>query len=295
MSIQEELLEKQIKEELERIDATKDLIKEPETHNNTMDSVQKDQVKEASQFSSLELEQMEKGWDPNHEGPNKVSAEEFKRVGEIIDAKRKASREAQLKSKEVEELTTTVRQLVEHNKLLAKTAQEQKLRELEVKKIESIQQGDVASVVAVEKEYEAIKAMNIVQDAPKVIPPSPEVQAFLDENASWVKGTSTEDIKMQNFLKAQVQFYMNTDPDIDEKVAITEIKGLLAAKFPDKFIVEKPKQSKVGVSTVSTSTSKGNAAVSLTLDERQLFESIRSVDNKFTIDQFNDMYLKHKK
>lgn len=289
MSIQEELLEQQIKEELAK-GTVNDLTKEQETHSNTVDSVSKDQLNNEKQYTTLELEQMEKGWDPDHEGSNKVSAEEFKRVGEIIDAKRKASREAQLKSREVEELTSTVKQLVEHNKLLAKTAQEQRLRELEVRKIESIQQGDVASVVAVEKEYEALKA-TIVPVAPAAAtPPSAEVQAFLDENASWVKGTSPEDIRMQNFLKAQVQFYMETDPDVNEGVAIKEIKGLLAAKFPDKFIVEKPKPSKVGVSTT-----KGTGTINMNLDERQLFESIRSVDKSFTVDQFNDMYLKHKK
>lgn len=285
MSLQEELLEQQIKAELEKIDTSTETVEAPAVTP----------AESKPQYNELELEQMEKGWDPNHEGSNKVSAEEFKRVGEIIDAKRKASREAQLKSREVEELTSTVKQLVEHNKLLAKTAHEQKLRDLEVKKIESIQQGDVASVIAVEKEYEALKAVAMVERAPAIVPPSPVVQAFLDENAAWVKGTNAEDIKMQNFLKAQVQFYMNTDPDIDEGVAIEEIKGLLAAKFPAKFAVEKPKSSKVGVSTVSGSTAKGNLSVNMTLEDRQLFESIKSVDSTFTVDQFSTMYLKHKK
>ena len=129
MRIEEEVLEAQIKAELEKDKPVEAVTEEATT-----------EVTEEKTYTELEVEQMEKGWDPNKE--DGVSAKEFKRVGEIIEAKRKASKEAQVKSKEVEELTQTVKQLVEHNKSIAKAAYEKAQKDLALQKMEKIQEGE---------------------------------------------------------------------------------------------------------------------------------------------------------
>ncbi len=245
-------------------------------------------------FTELEQEQMDKGWDPKH--PDGVSAKEFKRVGEIIEAKRKASKEAQVKGREVDELTKTVKQLVEHNKAMAKAAYEQKQKELSFKKMEKIQEGDVDAVFQIEAEQAALKP--VIADEPVVQQqqapePSAEIKAFQDKYKDYLTGTSAEARRVQSLVKGQVEFYMANNPDISDSVAIAEIEDMLGKVYPDKFGAEpKSKVSKVGSSSVS---SKKDSSVSMSTEDRILFESIKAVDSKFTIDDFSSMYLKNRK
>lgn len=259
------------------------------TSNDTTSEVQR-------QYTELELEQMEKGWDPNKE--DGVSAKEFKRVGEIIEAKRRASKEAQVKSKEVEELTQTVKQLVEHNKALAKAQEEKAKRELALKKMEKIQEGDVDGVLAIEQQQEELERASKPVQAPAVAPESEAVTAFKQKYADALTGTRPEDKRIQAMVEAQVKYYLANDPNIDEKVAIAEIEDLLGKAFPDRFETntpKTPKASKVGQSTASRSSGTSELVGNMSLDDRALYQSIRAVDPTFTVDQFATMYLKTRK
>lgn len=239
------------------------------------------------QYSELELEQMEKGWDPKKE--DGVSAKEFKRVGEIIEAKRKASREAQLKSKEVEELTKTVKQLVEHNKSVQKASYEQALRDLEAKKIEKIQEGDVSAVKAIEVQQENIKAQENaqqaqVQPAPQFTPDSEVVQAFKEECKLFLQGTTPSDLAMQAYVRMRAEDYMKNNPTVDESVAIESIKIGLREAFPHKF--ENVNKKKPALTATSTTSSKSATTVSvsrLSHEQRSMFEQIKHADPSYDL------------
>lgn len=250
-------------------------------------------------FTALELEQMEKGWDPYKEGG--VDAAEFKRVGEIIEAKRAASKAAKAARSEVAELTDTVKQLVEHNKKLALAAIEKQQKELALAKMEKIRDGDVDGVISIEQEQARLQAERQAQDsikAPEAVATeelSPEVISFRQKYDSYLTGTSEEAIAVQAVVKSKIEYYMKNNPNVDEKVAIRDIEETLSKVFPDKFEVKQP--SKVAkVSVGSQSKPSGNDfAANMSFEDKALYESVRAVDPTFSLEDFHKMYLKSKK
>jgi hypothetical protein len=294
MSIEEyrlALQAEEAKKELGVLDAVKT------EEESVINSPEVAEEKPQREFTALELEQMELGWNPDKEGG--VSAAEFKRVGEIIEAKRRASKEAQLKSREVQELTQTVKQLVEHNKAMALASLKAKNEELARLKMEKIQEGDVEAVLRIEQEQKLHEAANMAENTvnnPPVVEESEDVKAFKVKYDQYLKGSSEEDIEIQSIVRGKVEYLMKTNPNIDEKVAIQQIEATLAKRFPEKFdLGNKQRASKVSASTVSGKSVKSDLSANMTLEEKYLFESIRSVDKTFTLDNFADMYLKHRK
>ncbi len=293
MSIEQYRLELQAEQARKELAPKEETVQDVTTSEEVETESLESEAEPEREYTEVERDQMERGWDPNH--PDGVSAKEFKRVGEIIEAKRRASKEAQIKSKEVEELTTTVKQLVEHNKAMALAAMEAKNRDLASRKMEKIQEGDVEAVLAIEQEqkrYEAAARLEQAVPAP-VVEDSEDVRAFKTKYNQYLNGTSPEDKRIQSIVKSQVEFFMQTDPNVDEKVAIAEIESTLAKVFPEKFAAE-PK-SKVSKVAVSTTSGRGKSVPEMTLEDKYLFESIRTVDKTFTVDQFADMYLKKRK
>lgn len=249
-------------------------------------------------YTDIEVEQMDRGWDPNKE--DGVSAKEFKRVGEIIEAKRKASKEAYTKSKEVEELTMTVKQLVEHNKAMAQLAHKQALQQLDLKKMEKIQEGDVDGVFKIDNERAALQeaarqTLQVPQQEQQPTQDSEAVSAFKTKYKDALMGTTKEDKKVQALVKAQVQYYMENDPNIDEKLAISEIEEMLSKNYPERFMDKVAKTtSKVAVSTVTTKGASTDVSSKMSLEDKVLFEQIKAADPTFKLDDFAKLYLNGK-
>lgn len=294
-SVREDAFRAEIEAEMKAIDSGKDLQKEIETigkgvHTEAVDVADKavNEVKEATEeqtsskdervYSELEQEQMALGWDPNHK--DGVSAKEFKRVGEIIEAKRNASKKAQEAGKEVIELTKTVKQLVEHNKRVELAAYERAKQELATQKIQKIQEGDVEAVMALEVQQQQL-VQPVVEDKPqepgkKEV--SQEAKDFQEKNKSWMHGNTIDDRRMQMFLIEKIKDYekmQSLDPAFTDKEAITLLEEELHAKFPTKFNnPNKNKPSAVGVSTTSNKTNNSTFSD----DEKSTLLTLQRVD-----------------
>ncbi len=284
--VSEDSFRAQIEAELKALDNGKDLQKEidaihsPElvdidTKSELIDSdIKSNKVNvkaEESKYTEIELEQMQKGWDPKH--PDGVSAKEFKRVGEIIEAKRAAS-------KEVVELTKTVKQLVEHNKKVEVAAYERAKQELSLKKIEKIQEGDVDAVFALEQEQQklVVPVLEAPPEAPKGKEISADAREFQEKNKAWMQGTSLDDRRMQVFLVEKIKDYekmQSLDAGFSDKDAITLLEEELKAKFPSKFTnPNKATPSPVGVSTTSTTS---NPTV-FSSEEKSTLSTLQRID-----------------
>lgn len=245
-------------------------------------------------YTELEKEQMEKGWDPNH--PGGVDAKEFKRVGEIIEAKRKASKEAYTKSKEVEELTKSVKYLVEHNKAVEKAAYDKALRDLYNQKLEKIQEGDVAAVQEIERQQASLKP----PVEPEVESPvqtqsttedellkNPDVIAFREEFKSFLSGTSEVDLAVQGYVQAKANKFQSENPNIDPKDAISEIRKGLQTNFPSLF--KNPNKDKPAMteSSTTTGTASGTSSVSrLSFEQRAVLAQIQAADPSYKSSEF---------
>jgi hypothetical protein len=249
---------------------------------------------EERQFTELEIEQMEKGWDPN----GKYDAETYKKVGELIEAKRKASKHADVASKEVQELKSLVKQLVEDQRAAKKAMQEEKLHALHQAKLEKINEGDINGVLAVEQELEAVKLKVKEIEAPKQdaapAEEDPIVADWKEKNKSWLLEDSQDPAEqavreaMRAVVGARANHYMQQNPDIDPNIALQDIDKRLRTAFPQKF--EAPKAvSKVSISD-STPSKKGSTSMSkLDYDQRRQFESIKNVDPSYTIQEYMEL------
>ena len=250
--------------------------------------------KEERVFTEVEKEQMELGWDPDKTGSGAVSAEEFKRVGQIIEAKRAASKRAESANKEVEKLTKTVQQLVEHNKKVEKAAYEKAKRDLESRKEQLILEADVDGVRRIELEQqvidkniehiERIEQPQVQQEQQQL---SQEAKEYIDRNNFWLNGTSPEDKKMQIMTNKVIDYLKEAEPNISEKDAIAFIENELKSKFSHRFENDnKEKAPMVMKSTSSKGASASSSLSTLSRDERDSFLAIQKVDPSYTLKEY---------
>lgn len=258
--------------------------------NKSDESAEKSSENTEREYTEVEKEQMALGWDPHKTGPTAVSAEEFKRVGQIIEAKRAASKRADVAAKEVQELTKTVRALVEHNKKLELATFKRAIMELEAEKEQKISEGDVVAVKNIDLKLEAtVEASKQAEAIP--VPAEPQemteaASAYLDRNKFWLYGNSAEDKKMQLLTSAVVDYLKKAEPDISEEAAIQMIESEVKAKFPHRF--ENPNKDKApAVIPKSTGSAvKTQSLSALSPEDKAMFLNIQKVDPTYTIQEF---------
>lgn len=288
-----------LREELAREEAAKELASLNSQENSkevvsldTDSEVVSEDIKKP-EYSELELKAIDQGWDPEHTGDDFVSAKEYIRVGEIIEAKRKASKEAQELHKKLDEQNRTLQRIVEHNKAVEKATREATLRELEAERIKKIEEGDVVGVTALEAKRATIEAATTTQQESTSnfdIHPSdvPAVVKFKTDNRDWLVSSDPTDRLMQNYVAQKAQEFVRFNPNIDPETALSTIKQGLKETFPDKFKnPNKDKPALTGKSTVSSTVSKGDSSLSrLNTDMRLEFAAIQKVDRTYKLEEY---------
>lgn len=284
------MAEAELRQYTEQADDKKDVVEKTEAEHTK--NIVEDQNEER-QFSPIELEQMEKGWDPNH--PNGVSAEEFKRVGEIIEAKRKASKEAKSLAREVMELQKGMKQLIDHNKAVEKATYDRAMRELYERKLKLVEEGDVNGVMEVERQQASLTPP-IEIETPKdhsqytqeEINNNPSVIAFRDEFKDRLNGKDPADKAFQAFLQVRASEIQSSGKDIDIDEAINLLRDEIKAAFP--HITENPNKDKPPLtlrSTVSPTKAAAKPSISkLSFEQRATLAQIQAVDPTYSTDEF---------
>lgn len=293
--LKDELFAEQIKAALEEDKKVGNDVKEEGTSEQNVPT--SDLVPE---LSEEEKQAVEMGWDPNYEGPNPVSAHEFIRVGQLIEAKRDASKRAKAEALKVEELSRKMDILVEHNKKLAELQHRKELDALNAQRLQKIQEGDLEAVQQIER-----KQMETQAEFQKVATPSqnstyyhPSVLEWEKDNSFWLKSNDPNHLEMKQYLAAQAEYYNKYMPNIDPEVAVKKIDAALKAQFPDNYkkteevIAPKAHAPKIGASRSAKSSVSFS---SFSADEKILFEQVRRADPKFTPEQFSEMYLTKRK
>lgn len=277
----------QVEEEAKKLGLleTEENVPSGTNSENTNSSEQKQPERE---YSEVEKEQMALGWDPNK--PNGVSAEEFKRVGQIIEAKRAASKRADAASREVQELRKTVKQLVEHTRKLDQASYKKALEELKEEKREKILLGDADGVEELDLKEQILRESQKTAETQLQEPTveeelSEDTKAYVERNKSWLYGTSPEDIKMQVATQKFIEYLKITEPNITEPEAIKAIEENVKRNFSHRF--ENPNQDKpAAVMSSTSSSSSSKASPSLSVAERVQYEAIKKVDPSFTVDEY---------
>jgi hypothetical protein len=252
---------------------------------------QESDVVEEKVYTDVEKEQMEKGWDPTH--PNGVSAEEFKRVGEIIEAKRKASKRAKDAESKIDQLQQAVNQLLDHNKKVAQQTREQVYSELESKRVAAMQEGNVPEVYKIEQEQK--KLGNSPSDTPKSQQFTEAQYSFADRNKDWFNpDPQNEDlvIAVEHEYNKQMAIVKTKNLSLSEEEVLKKVEDNIKNTYEYKSKYGKTTKEKVDVPLVeppSSTSTKPTKTTVLSVDDRIQLQQIRLADPKFSEKDFLDM------
>ncbi len=253
----------------------------PEAETTSEDS--KDDL---SGYTDLEREQMEHGWDPKKVGG--VDAAEFKRVGEIIEAKRKASAEARELTKKLDDQDKKLSKVVKHFEDVEKAAYAKARAELQAEKDQKILEGDLAAVKNVELRQATMDATAPAKQeslTTQEMNDAPDIRAFKEEYKDVLVGTSDRDIAIQGYIQKRAQDFMTNNPNIDPKEAVDSIRAGIKKAFPDT----NHNKSKPAVAAASTTTGgvSGNYSLSrLDSTQRMVYEEIRRADKSYSVEDY---------
>lgn len=192
---------------------------------------------------------MENGWKPDGE----FTAAEFNRRGELFG-------KIHDQKKEINELKNSINELIKHNKQIEERTRQQTIQEMEAKKMEAVESGDVDTFKVYDAELKKVYNM----DAP-VKPKSdvtPEASSFMERNKDWFTNDTIEHYEMQQYAYAVDQFIHSQNPNIDHNEALKKIELEVHQRFP-KYFENKNKKAPpaVGGSTKGVSSSKSEGAV----------------------------------
>lgn len=236
------------------------------------------------QFTEVELEQMKMGWDPDKE--NGVSASEFKRVGEIIAAKRSASNEAKELREALANQDKKLSKVVKYYEDVEKAAYIKAKADLEAELENKVLEGDIQGVRAVKLKQDTLDSRQAQQQ--NVQQEAPEFVVFKDEFKDVLAGTSAVDIAIQGYISKRAADYQTSNPNIDPKVALDSIRAGIKEAFPQRYASVNPNQAKpakVSTSTVSSNTKQYSLAA-LDGEQRMIFDQIKKADPSQTVQKF---------
>ena len=270
-------------------EVTSDVIVEEEVvaeDTNEETTSRKVEVPTDREYTDLEKEQMEFGWDPHKE--NGVSAAEYKRVGEIIEAKRRASKEAKELRQALAEQDKKLTKVVKFYENLEADAYKKAKADLEAELDAKVLEGDVQGVRAVRLKQETLEARAAQERNTQAQQEAPEFVQFKEEFKDVLNGTSATDIAIQGYISKRAAEFQKTNPNIDPKIALDDIRKGIKEAFPQRYATTNPNQakpSKVATSTVSTNTKQYSLAA-LDVDQKLVFEQIKKADPSQTVEKF---------
>ena len=108
-------------------------------------------VPETKEYSDIERQAIDQGWDPNYEGDNKRSAREFVDRGELLG-------KIKSQSAEIKAVHKLAAELSQHNKNVQAAAYEQALRDLKDAKVKALDEGKHGKTLKLDDAIDQTKA-----------------------------------------------------------------------------------------------------------------------------------------
>lgn len=275
-----EEIQNELNAELERIAAktVKDDNKESLSHDLDTNT-EEDTVKTVDIDPFLD-EALKAGYDPEYKGANRKSPEQFVKDGSFF-------KKIEAQNKKIEELTSAVKQSLDHNSKLEKAAYAKALKDLESKKEDAILNGDLIKVRAIDVEQKAVHERMSSVPAPLKPELSQDLLDFQERNKEWFNKNSEENIEMleaADFIDRRIGAQLAAKGQrISQaehlKLVEDKIRKLYSHRFEN---VEQKKASLTSRSTTSDHTTSKGLASRLTDQQRNLVRIARSTGSKMT-------------
>jgi len=298
MSTNDKLMEelRQAQEEFKKMDSTAEVAEAESAETTESSSEVHTEQHSEPQYSEIEKQAIEQGWNPNYEGADKKSAEQYVKDGSFF-------RKIDAQKKEINELKDAFKQLSSHQKKVEKAAYEKALAEIKATRDAAIEVGDVVKVNALDDHIQQHKEniRRLEQETSTQQPQAPHQAAldFQERNKTWFgnfdknvdPNTLDEDGKANYRMTKAATTY---DEYLGMKVssgqlkmtpeeAIKAVEDFIKETYPDKF--KNPKKEAPQQVLTSTSHESGSAASKLTSRmtdrQKQQYKMFLSVDPKF--------------
>ena len=201
-----------------------ELSEELETNVETVGSP------EEGEYSEIELEAMEKGWNPEGvEGKRSLSAEEFLDRQPLYDKMHKLEKRLKEQAKAVEAIQ-------QHEKMVRERMHKDHLKELEKAKKEAYDEMDFEKADKISNEIVDAK-VEYEKESSKVVTPTQtpeEIQSTLQEWAEKNTWYNTDKV-MQRFALGEGNDYRALNPDATFEDVLSHIEKEVKKEFPEKF------------------------------------------------------------
>lgn len=235
---------------------------------------------EAPVEQSIEDQAKEKGWNPDYTGSNKVSAEEFMRVGSMIGRQKYLERQLDLISKQNQDMFKKFQDA-------EITGYKRAVEELKIQRREAVELGDVNRVDSITQQMDEYK-QTIATEEQKAKQNAVPIEAmdFINRNSSWFG----KDQRLTNLAMIKEKEYEILHPDKSR----VEVLQMVEDSMNVVRGVRKETPRPVAAPSRNAIPGGSNASVNdLSKDERDMYKaihtSLRGKDQKdFTVDKYID-------
>lgn len=281
------------KEDVSKTETT-ELDTKSDTESDSVDDTSTDQDSSESEhtkssetkYTEIELQAIEQGWNPDHKGPNKKTAEQFIRDGSFF-------KKIDEQKKEISELKSMVKQQLDHNRKVEQAAYEKALKDLQIAKYQAIQEGDVDTYNKVENQTKIVEQQLEQVKPAEPTPPgrSPELQAFLDNNKSWFNLETPENRRMAAMANSVFQIELEeanrTGRQINEAELLKKVEAEIKDTFKHRFEnANQKKPSLVTKGTVGSGQATKESISGLTKQQQEFIRKAKQIDPSFTADKY---------
>ena len=227
---------------------------------------------------SIEEQAKAKGWNPDHDGPNKVSAQEYMRVGSMIGRQKYLEKQLELISKQNQEMFKKFQDA-------EIKGYKRGIEELKIQRKEALELGDATRADAITQEMDEYKQTIAAEEAKaKQNQVPPDVLEFVTRNSEWFG----KDQRLTQLATIKEREYEIMHPDKSRHEILKLVEESINVVRGVKKETPRP------VAAPSRNAIPGTAATSmndLNREERDMYKTIHShlkgQDQKeFTVDKY---------
>lgn len=221
-----------------------------------------DKVTEPAGLNDVEIQASEKGWVPEKEWDGDPGewrpAKEFLDRGELMDRISSQTKQLTQYDSKIQQLESTVQQLAEHNKKIAKVEYDKAISDLKKQKADALDIGDHTTVVEIDDKMTDLKQSKQETETLEHAQPAgphPDVVSWMTEN-TWY----TSDMALRGAADAIANQFLSANPTLEStpSVVLKHVSEQLLKEFPEKFSSNRQRPSAT-VDTQTAGSTKGSS------------------------------------
>lgn len=231
-----------------------------ETTTTVEETVETEQAAPTEEkFDEEEAKARSNGWNPDKGDltPREYNMRgEF--IGKLIDAEKK-----------IDTLHETITKMTVSQQEREEAARRDAIAQMEAKRREAVEVGDVDTYDAYSKQIDAANAEITESSVPEA---SPEVVSFKERNSDWYNTDTVENYEMSQFAHTVDNFLHTQNPNITDKEALAIVEAEVKKRFSARFKnSNQAAPSPVAGSTKSQKPSEGSVDLSELSDTQRDF------------------------